>query len=262
MMYLVANLFLKIKLASFLDKFTVIKINLVWSESWNYFLVGFLILVAYVTILFLTFRSIKKQKVKPESQEEQIIPEAIKKPQEKVSSRVETKAKLQPVAPKKTVVEVFACDREAFSILGKSIYVDANSNPEDVEKLWDQLGIKYSEIAIFAKQDQAGNAVGFWGSMSDETMSFLPWKDLKEGYYMAGVEVGDRIKAPKGWEKWTIPAFSYLFARVDDNYQEIFDYVINDYIPEKGHNLVGAVQEYNCPAENGQLYLFFPIKKL
>ena len=120
MMYLVAKLFLKIKLASFLDKLTVIKINLVWSESWNYFLVGFLILVAYVTILFLTFRSIKKQKVKPESKEEQIIPEITKKPQEKVSSRVETKAKLQPVAPKKTVVEVFACDREAFSILGKS----------------------------------------------------------------------------------------------------------------------------------------------
>jgi predicted transcriptional regulator YdeE len=142
------------------------------------------------------------------------------------------------------------------------MYFDKEKNPGDIEKLWNDLGAQYKEIAIFAKKDDHGNAVGFWGAMSDETMNFLPWKELKEGYYMAGVEVGDRIKAPKGWEKWMIPAFAYLYARVDNNYQEVFDYVIHDYIPQKGFHLVGAVQEYNCPEENGQLYLFFPIKKL
>ena len=153
------------------------------------------------------------------------------------------------------------CSREPFSIIGKVIYYDETKTMASIEELWNEAGTHFHEVVALTKKDEKGNAVGFWGAMSDATMSFLPWKDFKEGYYMAGVEVIDSARAPKGWKKWTIPAFDYLYAKVENNYQEVFDYIINDYIPQNNMILVGAIQEYNCPEENGQLYLFFPIEK-
>lgn len=230
-------------------------------DPYNYYLVAGLIMIVFITILLFTYSSIQKSKKTNQTnhKEEKMNSPKIK---EKEEISLEQKIEVPKATSKKIAIEVSSCERDAFSILGKVIYFDKEKTTNDIEALWNDLGKKYGEITIFAKKDDHGNAVGFWGAMSDETMSFLPWKDFKEGYYMAGVEVGDRIKAPRGWEKWTIPAFEYLYARVDDNYQEVFDYVIHGYIPENRLNLVGAVQEYNCPSENGQLYLFFPIKKL
>ncbi len=251
----------------------MIYIQTVLSEvdPFNYYLVVGLILVTFITILFFTFFSMRKNKKnmtkdnkeqKADDFETKTIALEPKTNNLEAEKTLEQKTETVKPTPKKINIEINSCERDAFSILGKVIYFDQTKTTDDINVLWNEAGMKYGEIAIFAKKDDGGNAVGFWGAMSDETMSFLPWKDFKEGYYMAGVEVGDRIKAPKGWEKWTIPAFEYLYARIDDNYQEVFDYVIQEYIPQKGLNLVGAVQEYNCPAENGQLYLFFPIKKI
>lgn len=241
----------------------MIYVNTVLSDvdPINYYLAVALIMAIFIIILTCTLISIKKGKKTLQTKKRE---NGKDDPKVVIKEDVitEPKENTPKVGLNRITIEVNSCERDAFSILGKVIYFDKEKNTDDIEKLWNDLGAKYKEIAIFAKKDDHGNAVGFWGAMSDETMNFLPWKELKEGYYMAGVEVGDRIKAPKGWEKWMIPAFAYLYARVDNNYQEVFDYVIHDYIPQKGFHLVGAVQEYNCPEENGQLYLFFPIKKI
>lgn len=42
-------------------------------------------------------------------------------------------------------------------------------------------------------KEKNGAFVGFWGAMSDETMSFMPWTDnFTRGYYLDMVEENKR----------------------------------------------------------------------
>jgi predicted transcriptional regulator YdeE len=86
-------------------------------------------------------------------------------------------------------------------------------------------------------------------------------KIIYKGLYLAGIEVMDDAEAPDTWIKWTVPGFEYLYIKVDNEYEETFSYVLN-YLDNNNIKLAGAVFDYTCPEENGQLYLFFPIRRL
>ena len=92
--------------------------------------------------------------------------------------------------------------------------------------------------------------------MSDFSESFMPWEDgFCKGLYLAGVECVDDAEAPAGWEKWTIPAYEYLYTECEE--PDTFAQVIA-YIEKEGLELVGAVHDFTCP-ETGKNFMFFPI---
>ncbi|WP_373889722.1 hypothetical protein [Paludicola sp. MB14-C6] len=98
--------------------------------------------------------------------------------------------------------------------------------------------------------------------MSDFSRQFHPWEDhFTKGLYLAGIEARDDAEAPMNWTKWVIPSYEYLYVKVTGDMMQCFTDTL-DYIKQNGMSLVGAVNDYICPEENGQLYLFFPIQKL
>jgi predicted transcriptional regulator YdeE len=156
--------------------------------------------------------------------------------------------------------EIKTCIKSAFSVIGKEgSTVEGN---DFIKKLWENANNHFGEVEALAKKDDKGNIVGVWGLMSDLSRSFKPWEEnFTKGLYLAGVEVRDDVETPKNWIKWTVPATEYLYIKVDNEYKKTFDCVLN-YMNAKDIKLAGAVFDYNCPEENGQLYLFFPIKRL
>ena len=127
--------------------------------------------------------------------------------------------------------------------------------------LWQQANSSFSDIADIGMKNADGSFVGFWGAMSDETMSFLPWTDgFSRGLYLAGVEVSEDTAVPDGWVKWVMPARKYLVTEVTpETYEETFKTVMNSLIPELGMKLAGAVCDFTEPA-TGQNKLFFPME--
>ncbi|MCR5794650.1 MAG: GyrI-like domain-containing protein [Solobacterium sp.] len=75
-----------------------------------------------------------------------------------------------------------------------------------VQDLWQQASSNFRDIADLGMKNTDGSFVGFWGAMSDETMSFMPWTDgFSRGLYLAGGEVYDDTPVPDGWVKWVMP---------------------------------------------------------
>ena len=136
----------------------------------------------------------------------------------------------------------------------------------NVRELTASLGlVKSSMYKHFRSKEEIwnGSFVGFWGAMSDETMSFMPWTDgFSRGLYLAGVEVYEDTPVPDGWVKWVMPARKYLVTEVhSESYGETFETVINSLIPELGLKLAGAVCDFTEPA-TGQNQLFFPVARV
>lgn len=157
-------------------------------------------------------------------------------------------------------MDIQRCVKESFAVIGKE--GSTNDGEGFIEKLWEDANSHFNEVEHLAKKDDDGNLIGIWGAMSDFSMQFLPWQNhFSEGLYLAGVEVNDDAEAPNGWTKWMIPSYEYLCVKVTDNPMQSFTATL-DYIKENGHSLVGAVNDYINIRENGQLYMFFPIKKL
>ena len=129
-----------------------------------------------------------------------------------------------------------------------------------VQHLWEQANLRFSEVADIGMKNADGSYVGFWGAMTDETMSFMPWTDdYSRGLYLAGIEVYEDTAVPAGWVKWVMPARKYLVTEVrPDCYEETFRNVIDRLIPELGMKLAGAVCDFTEPA-TGQNKLFFPV---
>ncbi|MCL2772173.1 MAG: GyrI-like domain-containing protein [Oscillospiraceae bacterium] len=155
-------------------------------------------------------------------------------------------------------MDIKSCIKESFSVIGK----EGSTNDGDgfIQKLWEDANIHYNEIEALAKSDDKGNPVGFWGAMSDFSRTFKPWENgLTKGLYLAGVEVKDGTEAPQGWAKWTIPSQEYLYVKADS--EDILTSMLN-YLEEHGLKLAGAINDFLCPEENGQLYMFFPIRRL
>lgn len=157
-------------------------------------------------------------------------------------------------------MEFFSCEMPAFCVIGKE---GAAGGEENVaELLWREANAHFAEVEALALRDEAGALAGFWGAMSDCSRSFLPWEDgFSKGLYLAGVQAREDAQPPEGWVKWTVPAFRYIYTKVEGDYGEAFRAGL-EALAAGGWELAGAVQEYNCPEENGQLYLFFPVERL
>ena len=154
------------------------------------------------------------------------------------------------------VVKYEMIDLPEIAIIGKEGLCTKEKNV--AQELWQQANSAFREIADLGMKNTDGSFVGFWGAMSDETLSFLPWtEDFSRGLYLAGVEVYEDAAAPTGWVKWVMPAGKYLVTEVTpESYGEIFDSVIHSLIPKLGMKLAGAVCDFTEPA-TGQNKLFF-----
>ena len=113
----------------------------------------------------------------------------------------------------------------------------------------ERANSNFSDIADLGMKNADGSFVGFWGAMSDETLSFLPWTDdFSRGLYLAGVEVYEDTEVPDGWVKWVIPARKYLVTKITpESYAKL------------GMKLAGAVCDFTEPA-TGQNKLYFPVE--
>lgn len=154
-------------------------------------------------------------------------------------------------------MEIQRCIKESFSVIGKE--GSTNDGNGFIQKLWADANSHFNEVAELAKKDEEGNLLGIWGAMSDLSHSFNPWENnFSKGLYLAGVEVTDDAQAPKGWVKWTIPSYEYIYVK-NENTSTFVDVI--KYLKEIDIQLVGAVHDFNCP-ETGQSYMFFPVRKL
>ena len=149
------------------------------------------------------------------------------------------------------------CIKPSFSVIGKEgSTVDGQGF---IQKLWEDANSHFNEVRSLGKTDETGNLTGIWGAMSDCSHSFKPWEEnFTQGLYLAGVECSKDAIAPKGWTKWVIPGYEYIY--VESEAADTFLQVIQ-YLKEKSIPLVGAAYDFNCP-KTGKGYMFFPIRKL
>ena len=146
------------------------------------------------------------------------------------------------------------CIKPSFSVIGKE--GSTLDGQGFIQKLWEDANSHFEEVQALAKRDESGNLVGIWGAMSDFSRSFRPWEDnFTKGLYLAGVECADDAQPPKGWTKWTIPAYEHLCAEVEG--ESTFSDVL-EYMTANGIALVGAVHDFTCPL-TGKNYMVFPI---
>lgn len=145
--------------------------------------------------------------------------------------------------------------KDPFVVIGKE--GSTKDGQGFIQKLWSDANAHFGEVQPLAKKDEKGNLVGIWGAMSDSSHSYKPWEEnFSKGLYLAGVECVDDAEAPQGWTKWTIPGFEYICAETEN--ENTFAQVLS-YMAANNIALVGAVQDFTCPA-NGKNYLFFPIR--
>ena len=157
-------------------------------------------------------------------------------------------------------MEIVTCELPAFSVIGMEGEAEPGHNPAPA--LWDEANARFGEVEGLALKEESGVPVGVWGAMSDASRRFLPWEDgFSRGLYLAGVQVPDSAQAPEGWTKWTLPAFACLRVKAEGEYAAAFQAGLDE-LERRGLSLAGAVQECHRPAEGGQLYLFFPFKRL
>ena len=153
-------------------------------------------------------------------------------------------------------MKINTCVKESFVVIGKE---GSTSDGEGfVQELWDNANLHFEEVRQWAKKDENGNIVGIWGAMSDFSRSFQPWENFNKGLYLAGVECVDDAEAPRGWTKWMIPGYEYIYVECegDDTFPEVIAYMKDNNLP-----LVGAVHDFACP-QTGKNYMYFPIRKL
>ena len=148
--------------------------------------------------------------------------------------------------------------KPAFAVIGK----EGSSKDGDgfYKKLWEEANAHFGEVEALAKRDEDGCFSGFWGAMSDFSRSFQPWEQgFTQGLYLAGVEADMDADAPQGWTKWVLPASEYLVVK-QEGLGTFADMI--QYMKDHDFTLAGAVYDYNCPRENGQGYMYFPIRRL
>lgn len=151
--------------------------------------------------------------------------------------------------------------KDSFSVIGKVGQGPANLGMEWIPPLWEKANGDFGEISSLAKYDEAGKIAGIWGLMSDVDEQFKRWGT--EGKYLAGCEVRDEAAAPADWTLWRVPSQTYVVAACTyESYGQVFDFVLNQYLPDEGYKVIGAVHEYYPQAaEKGTLQLYFPIEK-
>ena len=66
-------------------------------------------------------------------------------------------------------------DLPKIAIIGKEGLCTKEKNVS--QNLWHQANSNFGDVADLGMKNPDGSFVGFWGAMSDETMSFMPWTD-------------------------------------------------------------------------------------
>ncbi|MCI5551631.1 MAG: GyrI-like domain-containing protein [Clostridiales bacterium] len=154
-------------------------------------------------------------------------------------------------------MNVKKCIKPSFTVIGKE--GSTNDGSGFIQRLWQEANSHFDEIAHLAKRDEAGNLCGIWGAMSNFSRSFKPWEsNFSRGLYLAGAECIDGADAPKGWTKWIIPGYEYLY--VESEGMETFSQMIT-YLADNNIELVGAAYDFTEP-KTQQGYMYFPIRKL
>lgn len=157
-------------------------------------------------------------------------------------------------------MEIVTCELPAVAVIGMEGRAKPGHNPAPA--LWERANARFGEVEALALRDENGATVGVWGAMSDLSRSFLPWEDgFSRGLYLAGVQVPANMEPPEGWTKWTLPASACLRVKAEGDYAAAFRAGLDE-LKRRGLALAGAAQECQRPAEGGQLYLFFPFKRL
>ena len=146
--------------------------------------------------------------------------------------------------------------KPAFAVIGR---LGTTEDGEGfIARLWQAANEHFPEIEPLVKRSENGMPAGFWGAMSDLSLSFQPWEDgFSKGRYLAGVEVAPDAVAPTGWEKWVSPAYEYLVAQQDG--PDAFMRAIK-YIAENDMELAGAAYDRVMPGTDG--FIFLPVKKI
>ena len=86
-------------------------------------------------------------------------------------------------------------DLPKIAIIGKEGLCTKEKNA--VQDLWQQVNSNFTDIADLGMKNADGSFVGFWGAMSDESMTFMPWTDdFSRGLYLAGIEVYEDTPVP------------------------------------------------------------------
>ena len=154
-------------------------------------------------------------------------------------------------------MDIKKCKKESFVVIGKE---GSTADGEGfIQKLWKDATEHFSEIESLTKKDEEGNCLGFWGAMSDLSRTFHPWEDnFTKGLYLAGAECNDDAEAPKGWTKWQVPGYEYLY--IESNEVDTFPKMIQ-YLKDNNIALAGSVHDFTCPCD-GKGYMFFPINIL
>ena len=157
-------------------------------------------------------------------------------------------------------MDIKIIEKSKISVIGKMGQGASDSNSSWIQELWDEANNSFNEISNLAKTDKNGNIAGFWGVMTDIDELFLPWN--WQGKYLAGCEVIDGATAPNGWYKLVIPAFKYVAVKCQKNkYQDVFEYITQDYLPKHKYDMVGAMQEfYDMNDKQDEINLLFPIE--
>ena len=148
--------------------------------------------------------------------------------------------------------------KEAFCVIGRE--GSTGEGAGFVQRLWKEANERYGEIAPLVRMDENGGPAGFWGAMSGPERDFAPWADgFTRGLYLAGAEVRPDAEPPEGWVKWTVPGYEYVVVKAEG--EDSFAKGLR-YIEENGLTLAGAVNDFMNPKEDGQPYMYFPIRKL
>lgn len=157
------------------------------------------------------------------------------------------------------MTEVKTCHLDAFTVIG--LVGDNTGGPGYIGRLWEEINVKGKAIMHLAKKDADGKVTGAWGLTNDETLSYLPL-DRKKGksLYMAGIETEDDARAPKGFTKWKVPAFDYLYAFTERNKLNTI-HAILEYAEENGWEIIGSPFDF-MPPDSRQTVLFFPVRKI
>jgi predicted transcriptional regulator YdeE len=143
--------------------------------------------------------------------------------------------------------------KDAFAVIGKVGEGAANNAQEWIHPLWKDANEHFNEIAAIVSKDENGAPL-IWGAMNDVTENNRVWGE--RGKYMAGCEASLDAEPPKSWQKWIVPAQTYLVEEcTQDTYDAVFAAVIND----EHIKINAAVHERYPQTETGIMELWFPI---
>ncbi|MDR1001946.1 MAG: GyrI-like domain-containing protein [Oscillospiraceae bacterium] len=144
--------------------------------------------------------------------------------------------------------------KDVFAVIGKAGEGATANSKEWIPPLWQEANTHFNEIAAIAKKDENGVPL-IWGAMNDVTENNKMWGE--RGKYMVGCEADIDAEPPAGWQKWIVPAQTYLVAEcTQDTYGEVFSSVVND----PNIKIVATVHERYPQPSTGILELWFPIE--